>query len=345
MGVTVAQTKPEVNVGLLLHTYATAQQDGFGQSTAVSDASDWSVGASLYRARLLFDAKLSDKDYIFIETDLTASVGLGADKMASMRILDAQYDHTFGSFLTVSAGKILVSYNRNGLQTAGTLMANDFSYYQYAYNMSESSPLQNDCGRDVGVNLSGAIVVDKLKYKLGAFAGRRDFATDISPVRLVGRLQYNFWDDDKYSGTNLGEGETLTVAAGFDTQGTYIAGGLDAYLDMPLGAAGSITANAAYSYMEGGADFVGDYAIPEQSVVFAELGYYFKEVKLQPWVKYELQDIKSASASDDTVIGGGLNYFFNGYGSNVRVSYVGRQSSLVDKMYGQVWLQLQLFIF
>ncbi len=343
-----ADNAPKVNVGLLLHTYATTEQAGFGQTTAVDNASDWGVGASLYRARVLFETQLTKRDYIFIETDLTASVGLGADKAASIKILDAQYDHKFGSFLTLSAGKILVSHNRNGLQTAGTLMANDFSYFQYAYNMSSSSPLQNDCGRDIGINLSGAIVEDKLKYKFGLFSGRRDYDnTDKKTLRYVGRLQYNFFDDDKYSGTNLGEGKTFTVAAGFDTQGTYYAIGADAYLDAPMGSAGSVTANFAYSYMTGGDDATAKFSfaelIPEQNVIFAELGYYFKESKLQPWVKYELQN--TVSGVDESVYGAGLNYFFNGYGSNVRLSYVARENSAVEKLYGQIWLQFQLFIF
>lgn len=343
LGSVMAEGKVDVNVGALVHTYASAEQNGFGASSAVSDASDWSVGANLYRARLLFDAKLSDKDYIFVETDLTASVGLGADKAASIKILDAQYDHKFSDYLTVSAGKILVSYNRNGLQTAGTLMANDFSYFQYA----AVGALQNDCGRDIGVNFSGAILPEKLKYKIGAFSGRRDFdSSDSAPLRVTGRLQYNFFDDDLYSGTNLGEGKTFTLAAGFDMQGSYFAAGADAYLDAPMGSAGSLTANLAYSYMTGG-DATSSYSfaelIPEQNIIFAELGYYFKKSKLQPWVKYELQSCKSGV--NENVFGGGLNYFFKGYTSNVRLSYIARENSDINKIYGQVWLQLQVFIF
>ncbi|MFI3259786.1 MAG: hypothetical protein R3Y16_06805 [Rikenellaceae bacterium] len=343
-----AENKPEVNVGLLLHTYATAQQAGFGEASAVDGASEWSVGASLYRARVLFETKLTDKDYVFIETDLSASVGLGADKAASIKILDAQYEHKFGDFLTIAAGKMLISYNRNGLQTAGTLMANDFSYFQYAYNMSQDSPLQNDCGRDIGVNFLGSIIPDKLKYRIGAFSGRRDFEnSDKSTLRFVGRVTYNFFDDDCYSGTNLGQGKTFTLGAGFDTQGTYHAFGVDAYLDAPMGEAGSVTANLAYSYMTGGDDLTAKYSfasmIPAQNIIFAELGYYFKETKLQPWVKYELQSI--TDGADENVFGAGLNYFFNGYGSNLRLSYVARQNSVVGELYGQIWLQAQIFIF
>ncbi|MFI3289995.1 MAG: hypothetical protein SNH55_03910 [Rikenellaceae bacterium] len=339
-----AQVKPDVNVGLLMHTYGSAEQIGFGGSTAVENGSDWSYGANLLRSRFMFDVKLTDKDYFFVESELTASVGLGTDKAASIKVLDARYDHKFSDLLTVSAGKILVSYNRNGIQGAGTLMANNFSYFQY----TASGALNNDSGRDIGVNLSGTIIEDKLKYRVGAFSGRREFTnSDSAPLRYVGRLQYNFLDDDKYTGTNIGNGETFTIAAGFDTQGTYKAFGIDAFLDVPLGSAGSVTCNAAYSYMTGGDDLEAEFTfadvVPEQNIVFAELGYYFKESKLQPWVKYELQDTKYGA--DESVVGGGINYFFNGYRTNLRLSYIARENSLVNKMYSQVWLQLQLFIF
>ncbi|MCC8153293.1 MAG: hypothetical protein LIP01_03210 [Tannerellaceae bacterium] len=75
--------------------------------------------------------------------------------------------------------------------------------------------------------------------------------------------------------------------------------------------------------------------IPAQHITFLELGYYFKSCKLQPWLRYERQDIQSKSnqtngLSQDiynklnttTVFGGGLNYFFNGYTTNIRLSYV-----------------------
>ena len=104
--------------------------------------------------------------------------------------------------------------------------------------------------------------------------------------------------------------------------------------------------------------------IPTQTTQFAELGYYFKKAKLQPWVKYERQAINSESnqtggmnTSDfdklgsTTVFGGGLNYFFNGYITNVRVSYnamtkgIATDEGIKNKTYSQIWLQMQLCIF
>jgi hypothetical protein len=359
--------KPSFRAGVLLHTYVGTQQKGFGASVIDNKSGDWAADASLYRGRIMTEAYLTPNDYVFLETELTAAIGVnGMAKQAVMKILDAQYDHMFADYLTVSAGKILVSHNRNGLQTASTLMVNDFTYFQYPYNMSEASPLQNDLGRDIGLNFSGGFLANKLKYRLGAFAGNRTYFKD-NVLRIIGRMEYNFLDIDKYSGTNLGEGKTITLAGGFDTQGTYVASGADLFVDYPLGN-GSVTFNGAYSYISGGNDLTAKHTfadvIPTQNVFLAELGYYIKPQKLQPWLRFEKQAIASKdqqrgglSASDfdklnsNGVFGCGLSYFFNGYGTNIKFSYVSMQKDVLDgteiksKAYGQVWLQLQLCLF
>ncbi len=361
--------KPEFHAGVLMHTYVGAQQKGYSQSSEVSKAEKWDSEATLYRARIMMEAQLSKKDYIFMETELTSPIGTGADKAASIKILDAQWDHKFCESFVVSAGKILVSHNRNGLQTASTLMANDFTYFQYPYNMSASSPLENDLGRDIGVGIKGYIIGGRLGYRAGAYAGRRTWAEETKPLRYVGRIEYNFLDIDKYSGTNLGEGKTFTIAGGFDTQGTYYAAGADVYIDHPVSESGSVTINGAYSYITGGDDATKKHnfstLIPTQNTQFLELGYYFKRSRLQPWVKYERQNINSVDiqtggiSTDDfdkinssTVYGAGLNYFFNGYTTNVRISYNNMKKgvlmgdgSIKEKSYSQVWLQLQLCLF
>ncbi|MDR1381987.1 MAG: hypothetical protein LBJ47_11000 [Tannerella sp.] len=361
--------KPSFNVGVLAHTYVSMQQNGFGQSSATGSAGEWSAGATLYRARIMTEAHLSKRDYIFLETELASPLGTGADKAAGIKILDAQYDHYFCDQLAVSAGKMLVSHNRNGLQTAGSLMVNDFTYYQYPYNMSKDDPLQNDLGRDIGVNLNGGFSGNKLKYRIGAFAGRRSFEGQHSaPLRTVGRLEYNVMDIDKYSGTNLGEGKTITLAGGFDTQGSYMAAGGDLYVDYPSGSLGSVTFNSAFSYISGGNDPDGKYSfasmIPRQNVRLAELGYYFKSSKIQPWIRYEKQDINAENnqtggmevkdfnkLKSTTVFGAGINYFFNGYNTNLKLSYVSMTKGIEDgdriarKTYGQIWVQLQLYLF
>jgi len=364
------KSKPSIKFGLLLHTYVSSQQNGFGSSNYDDSYDSWNTNFNLYRARIMSETHLTDKDYVFLETELTTSLGSSSDKAASIKILDASYSHKFSDYFQLTAGKMLASYNRNGLQTANTLMVNDFTYYQYPYNMSKEGPLQNDVGRDIGVDLEGSVFKDKLCYRLGAFSGRRDFENeDNAPLRTIGRLTYNFLDIDKYSGTNLSEGKTLTLGAGFDTQGTYVAYGTDLYFDYPLFSIGSLTLNTAWSHISGGNDLDESYSfasmIPTQTTQLLELGYYIKSLKLQPWIRYEKQDIDSQSnqignmtKSDfdklysGKVLGCGINYFFNGYKTNLKLSYVSMKKGVTmtsgeieNKTCGQVWMQLQFCIF
>jgi len=366
--------KPSIHVGAIVHMFASTEQSGFG-GTASADAKDWNKGFSVYRARILVGGQLSKKGSFFMETDLPSPIGVQLGngtknvKVAPI-ILDAQYQHDFSSAFQLIAGMQLVSNNRNGLQGAAGLMANDFTYFQYPYNMFGNSPLQGNFGRDLGVNARGFLAKDKLEYRLGVFTGRNSDGQ--APLRIVGRVAYNFLDPEKdyyYAGTKLGAGNTFAWAAGFDTQGKYYNVGTDVFIDKKVGNAGSVTLNAAFQYMTGGTNVNSKYSfaglIPRQTVKFLELGYYFTKSKLQPWVRYENQNMSSKKeqvgseligdfdkAKSSSVYGGGLNYFFNGNNTNLRLSYVARQYNMAaatggydKKSYGQFWLQVQFFIF
>ncbi|WAC15001.1 hypothetical protein [Dyadobacter pollutisoli] len=370
----VADFKPSIHVGAIVHMFASAEQSGFGGG-AMAEAKEWNKGFTLYRARVLVGGQLSRKGSFFMETDLPSPIGvqLGNNtknvKVAPI-ILDAQYEHAFSNAFQLIAGMQLVSNNRNGLQGAAGLMANDFTYFQYPYNLFANSPLQGNFGRDLGVNARGFVLKDKLEYRLGVFTGRN--LDGQAPLRVVGRVAYNFLDAEKdyyYAGTKLGNGNTFAWGAGFDAQGSYYNIGTDVFIDKKAGNAGSVTLNAAFQYMTGGTNVNSKYSfaglIPRQNVQFLELGYYFTKSKLQPWVRFENQDISAKKeqvgselvanfdkTKSSKVYGAGLNYFFNGSNTNLRLSYVARQYNVANssgdyatKSYGQFWLQVQFFIF
>jgi hypothetical protein len=366
--------KPSIQVGAIVHMFASAQQDGFS-APGTTGATSWSRGFEIYRARVLVGGQLSKKGSFFMETELPSAIGTpNADSTKNVKvspiILDAQYEYNFCNAFQVVAGEQLVSNNRNGLQGAAALMANDFSFFQYPYNLFANSPLQGNFGRDLGVNFRGFLFNDHLEYRAGAFTGRDTDGK--GPLRFVSRLAYNFLDREKdyyYAGTNLGAGKTFTWAVGFDGQSSYHNFSTDVFLDYPLGSAGSVTLNTAFQYMTGGNNPNSQYSfatlIPAQTVQFLELGYYFKAVRLQPWIKWENESVKAKpeqtkgmdvfdfnQQNSSSVFGGGLNYFFNGLGTNLRLSYITRTYNIADgigsydkKTYGQLWLQLQFFIF
>ena len=365
--------KPKLRFGALLHTYAVVQQDGYNDLHAAAPKA-WSKGFAIHRARVLLSGALSPRGSFFIETELPSTIGtINSDGTKNVKVsqilLDAQYQYVFANSFQLIAGKQLVSNNRNGLQAAGSLLTGDFSPSQYRYNMFEDSPLQGDFGRDLGVNVRGFLFQDRLEYRIGAFTGRMLDGKD--PLRYVGRVAFNFLEKDPdyyYTGTSLGTRKLLTWGVGFDTQSNYQNYSSDVFFDYPLGYQGAISLNAAFQYMTGGTSN-GKYSfatsIPQQTVQFVELGYYFKQIRLQPWIKYERIEVSAKSDQTGGVLptdfnkqqsgslfGAGLNYFFNGLGTNLRLSYLAKSNYLQDaqtqvwhkQTYGQCMLQLQFSI-
>jgi len=379
----IEEFKPSFQVGSIVHMMASMAQVGYPGSAMSSEGKpeDWVKGAALYRGRILVGGQLSRKGSFFLETELPYPVGSwdgsktgNKNSQAFLVMLDCQYEHKFSEGFQVIAGSQLVSGNRNGLQGAASLMANDFTFYQYAYNTfayNAGQPLNSNYGRDIGVNFRGLLLNSKLEYRLGFFTGRYKYGNE--PLRTVGRLVYNFLDADKsfyYSGTNLGKGKTISLGVGADMQATYLNVGPDLFIDLPAGP-GSITLNTAFQYITGGTSTTSAFSfaqqIPTATIQLAELGYYFPSVKLQPWIRFENHAVSADDAqlhpagidkdvfnktNSSTVFGGGLNYFFNGYGTNLRLSYVTKTATTQTgptetetKAYGQAWLQLQFFLF
>ncbi len=374
--------KPSIQVGAVVHMYASYQQNGFGpvgnrEATVTNDPDSWSKDFTLYRAMVLVGGRLSKNGSFFLGTNLPTALGRGTGEDKNVKVspilLDAQYEHKFGNHRAV-AGLQLISHSRNGMQAVGALLANDFGFFQYPNNLFEFQPLQGNFGRDLGVNTRGFFLDDKLEYRFGMFTGRNTGTKNSDPaLRYVGRVAYNFLDAEKdyyYTGTKLGVGKTAALALGFDAQGTYKTIGADFFLDVPLGETGSVTLNSAFSFVDGGTDidsgtsFVG--LIPRSTTQFLELGYYFKKSKLQPWIKYEKSNVNADGlvqiSGDDrvstvnafdnlnsaTVLGGGLNYWFAGYNTNIKLSYITwKQENIAGKSQtqGQIWLQTQFFIF
>lgn len=367
--------KPSIKVGLVGQMYAFGEQDGYSNPQKSTSANTYNKGFNIARVRIMLGGQLSRKGSFFLETELASAIGTPlADGSKNVKvsplILDAQYEYDFSTAFQLIAGEQLISATRNGLQSVATLMGNNYGYTTFPYNLQANSPLEGNFGRDLGVNARGFLFKERLEYRLGAFTGRNTDGR--GPVRIVGRVAYNFLDIEKgyyYAGTKLGKGRTFTLGAGFDNQGTYYNFSTDLFLDEPITQAGSITVNASAQYLTGGTNTTSKYSfaslIPAQNIQFIELGYYFKKVKLQPWVRFENQNVKALPGQSGTLTpavfnqlksstgnAAGLNYFFNGMGTNLRLSYNSKafnvqqpMNTFAKKSYNQIWLQLQFFIF
>lgn len=367
---------PSIKVGFLAQVYGQTLQE---QSTAVQNANPdftqhWQRQIYVRRLRIILGGDIAKNTTFFFETDApnlgkVNSAGV-KDAKISMYVQDAQIQHTFAPELSLIAGLQLVGISRNGLQSAASLMGLDYGAYQFTIN----APLDNLVGRDLGVNLRGHLLDERLEYRAGVFSGRNTNA--YSPLRFTSRLHYNFKDKEKgfyYTGTTLGKGEILSFGAGVDMQGSYKAFSFDGFNDMPLSDLGSVTLSASISFLDGGGSdtdstvFTG--LIPKQTIMFAELGYFFKDYNLQPYVKYESQNVnadvlKQVNANSSNLalinkirsserLGFGLNYFLSGHNASLKILYeinMRNRTSLVPNTSekvsnGMLTLQLQYFTF
>lgn len=381
-----AAFKPTVTVGTLMHVVAAGYQDEGSVDPAVDVEQKWRRQIHMYRTRLLFGGNVSPKTAWFIEVENPSVDGIGWNYADSTRntqvspiILDAQVEHKFSDAFSIIAGMQLVGINRNQLQGAASLLGVDFGYYQYQYTLTQKSPLQNNYGRDIGVNFRGLLANQKFEYRVGFFGGQAWDAN--GPLRTIVRLNYNFFEAETgqyYTGNSLGKNKYLAIGGGLDMQGGYMAYGLDLFLDMPLGDFGSVVANTSYSMLNGG-DPANPYnlglQIPKQSILFAEAGLYIKSIKMEPFVQVEMLNMDGDKAQlglpetatgamvDDanelrsiSRFGGGLCWLFNDYNTNLKISYTvnNRNASYVNTdgdtvidglSRGVIWAQLQLFFF
>lgn len=367
---------PALKVGLLSQFQAQAlqEQTTYQQDNDPGYSRHWQRQLYIRRLRVLVGGNLTKNTSFFFESDATniGRVGTNGSKTngVSMYVQDAQVQHTFMPELSFIVGLHLVGISRNGLQGATSLMGINYGSYQFI----SSTPLDNSVGRDLGLTARGFLADERLEYRAGVYSGRN--VNQYSPMRSAVRLQYCFLDREKgffYTGTTLGKGRMVNVGAGVDMQGTYRGYSADAFIDLPVSELGSITVSASAGAFNGGGSDVDSSAftglVPNQSIVFVEAGFLFKELNLQPYLKYESQSVrasvlKQVGATPATLdyqnmvrsgdrLGLGVNYFLNAHGASVKFMYeiVGRHraSSTAGRAErvtnGEATLQVQFYTY
>ncbi len=365
-----------IKVGVLAQFHGQALQE---QTSAAYDANPknvqhWQRQIMIRRLRVLVGGNVTPATSFFFESDATNIGKLSSNgtktPAVSMYVQDAQIQHTFMPELSIIAGLQLVGINRAGLQSAASLMGLNYGAYQFV----TSGPLDNSVGRDIGVNLRGFLADEQLEYRFGIFSGKN--VNMYSPLRITGRFNYDFYDKEKgfyYAGTTLGTGNILAFGGGFDLQGSYSGISIDAFYDAPVGSAGSLTLLTGISRLDGGGSnadstvFTG--LIPKQFITMFEIGYFLKEYSLQPYFRYEDQNVnasvlKQVGATSTTLelqnrlrsgsrYGVGLNYYVKAHTANIKILYEmvkrnrlsvspGQSESVTT---GELTIQLQYFFY
>ncbi len=186
-----------VDVGALIQAQYRITQDGAGSG------SDPSNDFLLRRARILLGGQFNENIGFFIETDISYGAvvkggpptGANADGVSwnnNLYLLDALATYKVSKALLIDAGLMLLPNLHNPL-TSGAKFAS-VSLFPTAY-----APNSQRGTRDVGVELRGLLLDDRLYYRLGVFNGEQTIATTpaaegINPgdaPRFAGTLRFN----------------------------------------------------------------------------------------------------------------------------------------------------------
>jgi Phosphate-selective porin O and P len=232
----------------------------------------------------------------------------------------------------IDVGKMLVPITRNSLQSTSSHLALDGGTFTFL----QGAGTQSDTGRDLGFQLKSYLADDHLEVRGGVFDGFRNAANTAgagsrNSMRFAGRVVYNFLDPEAKGyvpvGTWLGKKRILAIGGGFDTQGGYTDYGGDFMIDLPIGPTdaakgqNAVTAHFDYQHFDGGCGLntagtahVTNCRIPtlfEQDEIFTDLGFYFVDLKLQPFVRFEWDGFKEDidSFRNSRRYMGGFNYY------------------------------------
>ncbi|HYK42071.1 MAG TPA: porin, partial [Thermoanaerobaculia bacterium] len=260
----------------------------------------YSQNLFLRRMRLILAGSLARDVSFFFETDNSR---LGSAGTSGVKVINSGFEvlDAFGEWrvlgddrLILDAGKLVIPFTRNTLQSISSALALDAGNFTFNQNTAE----QTDSGRDVGFQVKSYLAGDHLELRGGVFEGFRapanaSGAGSRNAPRWVVRAVYNFFDTEKGyvpAGVNLGKKKILAVGVAYDAQSTYRGRGADLMVDWPVGPSeaangrNAFTAHVDYARFDGGCGLgpAGARAsncllpaVAPQNEVFTDVGFYF----------------------------------------------------------------------
>lgn len=313
-----------------------------GESADVAGTNDQAQNLFFRRLRLLMGFTLGDKLSIFVETDspnLGKSTNAGVKDSGDVYIQDFVATYKVSPAFQLDGGMLLMEQSYNHNQSAASLMTLDYGGYSFV----ESAPLAERVGRDYGLRARGYLADNHLEYRAGIYDGLRG-ANAKNDLRFAGRLMYSFFTPQVglfYRGTSLGKTKTVALGVSYDAQEKYDNLGADVFVDLPVGGGNGFVFQADVNQIDGGAFLA---ALPKQTDMLVETGFYVASAKLQPFLQWGSQDFKDKARVDETRLTAGLGYFVSGHNHNVKLSYT-RIEPKHGKSREQINLQWQVFQF
>lgn len=310
------------------------------ESADVAGTDDSANNLFIRRLRVIMGFTLGEKISVFLETDspnLGKSSNAGIKDTGDAFIQDFAATYKFSQGFMLDGGLLLLEQSYNHNQSAASLLTVDYGPYSFV----ESAPTASRVGRDYGLRARGYVAGDHLEYRAGVYQGVR--GTNASnDFRFVGRVMYSFFTPQVglfYRGTSLGKTRTLAFGGSFDTQEEYDSLGLDVFFDQPLAGGNGFTVQADWVQIDGGTFLT---ALPEQTNLLVESGFYVSSIKLQPFVQYAAQSFDDDARIDEERFTAGLGYFVGGHNNNLKLSFTKIEPERGESR-DQINLQWQIF--
>ncbi len=271
------------------------------------------------RIRFLLTGQLAPNLTFFFQTD---NPNLGKTPKTfngTFIVQDAWFEYKLSDALMFDGGEFLVPLSRDGLTSTISFLTLDVSPTSTVYN----GPTQSNGLRDLGFQAKGYVADGRLEYRAALFQGVRDAAARNS-FRHTGFLQYDFMEKERgyvYAGTGLGKRKVLALSGGYDGQRDYKSYSGTLYTFVPVMGTNEVAGSLAVNHYDGG-NFLK--TLPRQNDYFAQLGYYFAPLKLQPFAKYEDQKfgVTSVPSKDVRRYGAGVNYYVMGQNLKLTGQYL-----------------------
>ncbi len=319
------------------------------ESLETPDGTGHSTNLFLRRLRILFGGKVAEKWLFFVQTD-SPELGksspdiladpTGAKDNGAVNLQDAFLTYDYSNDLKVDAGLILLGLSHNHLQSAASLLPIDYSPYCF----TESGPLGERVGRDVGIQLRGYPINKHVEYRVGIWQGVRGVEAR-NTLRMTGRVviyplsaETGFF----YHGTYQGSEQIVAIGAGFDVQKDYSMFGADLYIEQPFkGGKQGFTFQFDWNRMDGG---LLAPSLAKQDALLIEAGAHFGNGKVSPFLQYAARSFDNAELPKQNSLQAGVAFWLDGHYRNLKLS-VGRLhvEGQPDRL--QVLAQLQLFYF
>lgn len=305
-----------VNVGVLAQPQLVLGEDQ-------TPNGGWNSDFFIRRARLVLSGQVdSHIGFIFI-TDQPNWGKLG-EYAAPFIVQDAVASYKLGPELTIDAGFMLLPFVRNNYLSAGALNTVDFRIGEIKFPISKAF-------RDMGVEVRGLVLEDKLYYRAGIFNGIASHAAVADPAtpaindadapRLTGTVRYNIaGKEDAYafSGIYFAKEPVISVGIGADYQheaygpdSQHLGLNADVFLDYPMDADNEIVASAAFLHYDDQGQGVAHEAA---NAFYLEAGYRFQMI--EPVLILESFD--GDKSLRQSTVRAGLNWWVTQHRYNVK---------------------------